>query len=100
MKIILNIPDKQVTAAIDDLSTYFTPFGIEVTELEIEQLLRIKPSLISGLTDRGFDTYEREEIVDCYLKYILGMSDDWPMNCDSDEYTQQFYEKLKSAKKI
>ena len=60
-------------------------FSFELTDEQIKVYL--KENQIES-----FDTDEREDFAEYLAKKITGMS--YPMNGDSEEYSQRFFEKL------
>jgi hypothetical protein len=65
--------------------------GVVFTEEFIRRFLTKKQTLLgylAGEVSYSFDTYERDWLMDELSDELIGMT--FPLNMDSDEYTEQF----------
>jgi hypothetical protein len=91
-KLINSFGEKELSEANRVLDHYY---GIKIPENILKEVLS-KDILLSfeAYTGGISDTGQREELIDSVLRHI-GMSR-WPLNMDSEEYKNKFYQELQS----
>jgi len=88
MKIDVEVHDELVSEIKESMNYWG---GFDLTTEQIVEYLKIYS------THFGFDTVERENFLDFLGKKIVGMA--WPLNGDSKEYSDKFFDKLKREAK-
>ena len=73
-------------------------FGFDLTETQIEDVLKQNLTLAADISEWGLDTVAREKLGDSICRHI-GVNREWPLNGDTDEYQSEFYKDLEVAAK-
>jgi hypothetical protein len=93
MKVEIHISDEEIQEVIDSMCSY----GLELTADQVKNLLVLNTSVAVEISEWGVgDTETNTSIINAICKQ-LGVSKDWPMYRNTEDYKKDFYKEFGDA---